>query len=124
MSGPANEHDSARFVDVIRGITIGKQHRMPGTVYADKAYDSASIRRYLKLHNIRARIPARKFGNRKHKKTYDYKNYGRSRSSVERFFAWLKCGFRRISTRYERLSDVYMAFVNLAVFVMYGRVLG
>ena len=125
--GPANEHDSVRFVDCVDAISVGKQHRIPDVVYADKAYDSESIRRYLKSYNIKARIPARKFCNAKsnnnNKKKYNYANYGRSRSAVERFFAWMKCGFRRISTRYERSSDVYMAFVNIAVFVIYSRVL-
>ncbi|MDE2589898.1 MAG: transposase [Patescibacteria group bacterium] len=41
------------------------------------------------------------------------------RSSVERFFAWLKCGFRRVSVRYERLDVTYAGFLNLASFLIY-----
>ena len=48
----------------------------------------------------------------------------RVRSSVERFFAWLKCGFRRVSVRYERLDVTYTGFLNLASFLICWRVLG
>ena len=68
-------------------------------------------------------IPRRIWKGKKSKKRTG-KRYARVRSSVERFFAWLKCGFRRVSVRYERLDDVYVGFLNLASFVMYWRVLG
>jgi len=43
---------------------------------------------------------------------------------VERFFAWLKNGFHRTRIRYERIAENYLAFVNIASFLMYCRVLG
>jgi transposase len=36
---------------------------------------------------------------------------------VERFFAWLKGGFRRLALRYERLSSTFAALVYLASFL-------
>jgi hypothetical protein len=42
---------------------------------------------------------------------------------VERFFAWLKCGFHRTRIRYERLAENYLAFLNIVSIMMYWRVL-
>jgi len=44
---------------------------------------------------------------------------------VKRFFAWLKCGFRRTAIRYERNCDNYYLglVVYLACIMMYWRVL-
>ena len=123
--GPANEHDSTRFVDAMQQISIhggARPRTRPGAVYADKAYDSSAIRKYLALRRIRSRIPRRIWKGNKKKKTG--RRYARVRSSVERFFAWLKCGFRRMSVRYERLDVTYMGFLNLASFLICWRVLG
>ena len=49
---------------------------------------------------------------------------GKTRFVVERFFAWLKCGFHRTTIRYERNCDNYIGFVYLASILMYWRVLG
>ena len=126
MVGSANEHDSTRFVDVMEGINIqsgARPRTRPDAVYADKAYDSSGIRRYLASRKITPRIPVRVWKGKGRKKRTG-KRYARVRSSVERFFAWLKCGFRRVSVRYERLDKVYIGFLNLASFMMYWRVLG
>ena len=66
-------------------------------------------------------IPHRVWKKKKGKKTG--KRYAKVRSSVERFFAWLKCGFRRVSVRYERLDATYTGFLNLASFLICWRVL-
>ncbi|MEM3065364.1 MAG: transposase [Candidatus Nitrosotenuis sp.] len=84
---------------------------------ADRAYDSDKIRRYLALRGIRPRIPRRIWKGKKGKKKTGTR-YTRVRSSVERFFAWLKCGFRRVSVRYERLDAAYTGFLNLASFLI------
>jgi transposase len=44
------------------------------------------------------------------------------RSSVERFFAWLK-SFKRITIRYERLATTFLALVHIACILIYLRVL-
>lgn len=94
----------------------------PAAVYADKAYDSDKIRRYLASRRIRSRIARRIWKGKKGKKKTGTR-YAKVRSSVERFFAWLKCGFRRVSVRYERRDAVYAGFLNLASFLICWRVL-
>jgi transposase len=42
---------------------------------------------------------------------------------VERFFAWLKGGFRRLALRYERLLTIFAALVCLASFLIAWRLL-
>ena len=39
----------------------------------------------------------------------------------ERFFGWLKSGFRTLATRYERLNTCFMGLLNLACFLIYWR---
>jgi transposase len=46
-----------------------------------------------------------------------------ARAAVERFFAWLKGGFRRLALRYERLSSTFAALVYLACFLIAWRLL-
>jgi transposase len=44
---------------------------------------------------------------------FDYDTYNKIRSGVERFFGWIK-SFRRIQTRYDRLtSTTYLGFLQL-----------
>jgi hypothetical protein len=50
-------------------------------------------------------------------------NYNMTRYVVERFFAWLKCGFGRLAIRYERITEIYLALIDIASFLMYWRVL-
>ena len=86
--------------------------------------DSFFARTYLTCHKIKARIPTRA---RKKKPgrpaVFDEDEYKRNRSCVERFFGWLKGGFRRLVIRYERLATTYMGFLHLAAFIMHWRVL-
>jgi len=44
-----------------------------------------------------------------------------NRAAVERFFGWLKLGFRRIATRHERLDACFMGFILLAAFFIIWR---
>ncbi|MGB6786343.1 MAG: transposase, partial [Nitrosotalea sp.] len=64
----------------------------------------------------------RNFKNNNNKKSQS--NYNRTRYVVERFFAWLKCGFHRIRIRYESIAENYLAFLNITGIMMYWRVLG
>jgi len=92
------------------------------SVYADKGYDSTSIRNYLKNKNINDCIPFRKNSNQI-LKNKSYRKYNKIRYVVERFFAWLKNGFRRTTIRYERVAENYLGLINIASFLMYCRVL-
>ena len=122
----ANEHDSTKFIGVMESISEyldDDSIQQIVSVYADKGYDSATIRDYLKNKNINPRIPFRKNSNET-SKNKSYKKYNQIRYVVERFFAWLKNGFHRTRIRYERIAENYLAFVNIASIMMYWRVLG
>jgi transposase len=76
----------------------------------DKGYDSNRIREHLVAHDIVPVIPPKR--NRTEPIDYD-KDLYRLRAKVERFFNNLK-QFRRIATRYEKLSQTFLAFIHLA----------
>ena len=122
-----------KFVDVMKNISDfldDKSIKQIISVYADKGYDSTSIRNYLKNKNITPCIPKRNFKKNNNKKYSDVNqnnanyNYNKVRFVVERFFAWLKNGFHRTRIRYEKKCDNYLGFVYLASIMMYWRVLG
>ena len=105
-------------------LTAGQCHESPvfETVFAqvppepslthaimDKAYDSHDIREHLIKHDMVPVIPPK--SNRLVPLDYD-KNLYKFREKVERFFNNLK-QFRRIATRYEKLSQTFLALIQL-----------
>jgi IS5 family transposase len=86
--------------------------------FADKGYDAHTIRRYLRNRNIKDCIPYR-INSRIIPQNNNQTNYNKSRYVVERFFAWLKCGFHRTRIRYERIAENYLGFLNIASIMMY-----
>ena len=122
--GPANEHDSIKFIDVMESIPDFLDE---GTVeeitqcYADKGYDAGFIRSYLEKRKIRDYSIQEK--NKTGHDTSEQYTCNKTRYVVERFFAWLKCGFRRTMIRYEKNAENYLGMVNIASFLMYCRVL-
>jgi len=93
------------------------------SVYADKGYDSTTIREYLKNRNIKDCIPYRSF-KINNNKIKNHTNYNKTRYVVEQFFAWLKCGLHRTRIRYERKAENYLGLIHIACIMMYFRVLG
>jgi transposase len=75
----------------------------------DKGYDSNPIREHLLAQDIVPVIPPK--SNRTDAIDYDHALY-RLREKVERFFNHLK-QFRRIATRYEKLSQTFLALIHL-----------
>jgi len=75
----------------------------------DKGYDSDGIRAQLVAHDIVPVIPPK--SNRRVPLDYDKALY-KLREKVERFFNNLK-QFRRIATRYEQLSQTFLALIPL-----------
>ena len=126
VTSPANEHDSTKFIDVLENIS---DYLDDGSIeeivaaYADKGYDAAHIRNYLRCHGMGCCIPYKKNSKFIVSKNLQ-KSYNTARYVVERFFAWLKCGFHRTTIRYEKKCDNYLGFVYLASIMMYWRVLG
>jgi putative transposase len=81
----------------------------------DKGYDADRIRERLAYDGIQAVIPP--ISTRSKKLYYDKELY-RQRNRIERFFNKLK-QFRRIATRYDKLSKTFFAAVCLvAAFTM------
>ena len=126
MYSSANEHDSTKFIDVLENIS---EYLDDGSIeeivsaYADKGYDAKYIRNYLRCHGMGCCIPYKK--NSKFIISKNLQNkYNKTRFVVERFFAWLKCGFHRTAIRYEKNCENYLGFVYLACILMYWRVLG
>jgi hypothetical protein len=124
--GPGDEHDSRRFREVMDGIRVrcgrGRPRTRPGEVSGDSAYDT---RAYLRRRGIKANIPVNIRNRRRPRcgRPYrlDLEAYKRMRSSVERFFAWLTNGFRRLAIRWERLAPTYTA-LQLACIIIYLKV--
>ena len=75
----------------------------------DKGYDSDRIRAQLLAQAMVPVIPPK--SNRREPIDYDKARY-KLREKVERFFNKLK-QFRRIATRYEKLSQTFLAFIHL-----------
>ena len=81
-----------------------------GFVVADKAYDTDSFRALIDQLGTTPCIPPR--STRKVQLHYAKGTY-RKRHRVENFFQKLK-SYRRVATRYDKLSQTYFGFVLLA----------
>ena len=84
-------------------------------IEADKGYDSKAVRLEILNHGYYPLIPYR--GNKKGPDKWVI----RMRWKVERCFSWLKRSYRRIATRWERLSPVYEAFMLLGIAFFWVR---
>ena len=83
----------------------------------DKAYDSNAIRAKLAAKGIEPVIPPK--ANRLEIILYDKEQY-KQRNKVERLFNKIK-QFRRVATRYEKLTATFLGFVILALIVIMLR---
>jgi len=118
------EHDSQHFIEIMDSIRVKTDARprtRPLEVLADSAYDNVVIRKYLRSRAIKSNIPVN-IRNQKNKKRgrptrFEYESYHK-RGTIERFFAWLKMGFRKIATRYERLNVVFKGLIEIACFML------
>jgi transposase len=107
--GPANEHDSKRFEDLLDSVRPvrgrrGRPRKRPAKLHADKGYDFPRCRRACWDRGIVARIARRGVESKE--------RLGRHRWVVERTLAWLH-RFRRLAVRYERRPDIHRAFLRL-----------
>jgi len=82
---------------------------LPGSLSADKAYDTDAIIDHLATHEIQAVIPPK--SNRIVQRSFDQHLY-KNRNLVERFFCRIK-QFRRIATRYDKLAERFASFVAI-----------
>jgi transposase len=106
----ANTNDSYALKPLVRAIPAiksrrGPCRRKPAKLHADKAYDQADLRRWVRDRGIRVRIAR--------KGIETSKKLGKHRWVIERSIAWL-FGYRRLTIRYERKANHFCAFLTLA----------
>lgn len=82
---------------------------------ADKAYDTNRLRSMLAKNQIEAVIPS--IARRKPLIPHDVEVY-RQRNLIERMFGRLK-DFRRIATRYDKLSRNFLSGILLAAAIIW-----
>jgi IS5 family transposase len=86
-------------------LTPARRRRCrPGKVDADKAYDHAANRAWLRRRGITPRIARREVDSSS--------RLGRHRR-IERTLSWLSC-YRRLAVRWDRDSERWFGFVLLA----------
>lgn len=98
---PGQAHDLPQGRPLIEGFH-------PEAVLADKAYDADDFLEFLRQKGIIIVIPQKK--NRTEKRNYDVFRY-RERHLVECFFNKIK-HFRRVFSRFEKLGNRYLAFLQ------------
>ncbi|BCF98128.1 IS5 family transposase [Paraburkholderia sp. PGU19] len=92
----------------------GQPRKRPGKLHADKGYDFARCRRYLKQRGLAALIARRGVESKE--------RLGRHRWVVERTHAWF-AGFGKLQLRicFERRLDIHRALLSLAAAVICSR---
>ena len=81
----SDHHDSTKLIDVVENISDFVDDGMIeeiASVYADKGYDSGTIRNYLKNRNIVPCIPKRNYKTN-NKQSPHQNNYNKTRFVVE-----------------------------------------
>jgi transposase len=106
----ANTNDADALKPLIRAVPAirsrrGPRRRKPAKLHADKAYDHAELRKWVRDRGIVVRIAR--------KGIETSKKLGRHRWVIERTISWL-FGYRRLTTRYERKANHFCAFLTLA----------
>jgi len=105
----ANVHDVNILLPTLDALApikrpVGRPRNRPVKLHADKAYDAAALRRALRRRGITPRIARRGVESSE--------RLGRYRWVVERTGAWLN-QYRRLRIRYERRTDIHLAFLYL-----------
>jgi len=106
------------------GIGKGRPRSRPEKVDADSAYDNKNLRGYLKQRGIKANIPGNDRNRKNPKRGRPIRFNGESykiRGSIERFFGWLKMGFRWIAISHERLNICFIGMINISCFLIYWK---
>jgi IS5 family transposase len=132
--GPGNENERAHLLPLIDQLRAAGYQ--PAEVWADRGYCSDPLRRELETRKIVPRISKRRRpgeplqpgqtsrpgsrGRQRITRTSD--PLARHRWVVERTNAWLR-RFRRLNTRTEPNSAVYLAYLTIALVLILGRAL-
>jgi transposase len=121
---PGQAHESKSFEETMNAVKIpvpgGGLRRRPRRLAGDKGYSYERIRAWLRRHRIEAVIP-RRSNQPAGRKPLDKAAY-RRRNAVERCVGWLKEA-RRIGTRFEKLGEMFLAMIHMAIIERYFRTL-
>ena len=114
----ANQQDQRQLLPLLSrlprvGCRRGRPVDRPRTVTTDTGSDSQSLRQRLLASGIIPYLPRRG----------DAKPLGERRWPVERTLSWMK-QFRRLWIRWDRLSAIHGAFLQLARIIIAWRFLG
>jgi transposase len=129
---PGNENEQRHLLPLVDELLA--RGLRPGELWADRGYDTEALREGLRARSIEPRISRKRprgeppppqareiwRGRRRRAKTPD--PLARERWPVERTNAWLH-NWRRISTRWERRAELYLALLQLACSMIICRVL-
>jgi transposase len=105
----ANTNDAYALKPLVMAIPAiksrrGPRRRRPAKLHADKAYDQADLRRWVRDRGIKVRIAR--------KGIESASKLGRHRWVIEQTMAWFT-GYRRLTLRYERKAEHFLAFLLL-----------
>jgi transposase len=121
LLGPGNRHDRVHAlatVDAVprlRSRRSGRENR-PNQLLADRGYDADWFRQALRERGITPQIPHKqKPGSGRVRD-----QQARHRWPIERTNAWLH-NYRRLTTRWERRPELYLAFAQLAASLIICR---
>jgi transposase len=114
-----NRNDVTQLLSLVDGVgpvagKVGRPRKRSDRLLADRGYDHDKYRRELRKRGVKPIIARRgaEHGS----------GLGKQRWVVERSFAWLH-NFRRLRTRYERLPELHLAFMQLGCAVICQRAL-
>lgn len=115
-----NRNDVTQLLPLVDGVgpvagKVGRPRKRSDRLLADRGYDHDKYRRELRKRGVKPIIARRG--------TENGSGLGKQRWVVERSFAWLH-NFRRLRTRYERLPELHLAFMQLGCAVICQRALG
>jgi transposase len=105
---------AGQIADIDQASALIKDQRA-GFVVADKGYDSDAFVTTITEQGSQPVIPPR--SNRLTPRSFDRHIY-KSRHLIECFFSRIK-QFRRIATRYDKLSASFLSFVHLACTIVW-----
>lgn len=106
----ANTNDAEALKPLVKAIPAvrsrrGPRRHRPAKLHADKAYDIADLRRWVRDRGIAVRIARKGIESSQH--------LGRHRWVIERTISWLT-GYHRLNLRFERKGIHFCAFLTLA----------
>jgi transposase len=111
----ANGNERAQVIPLLDSIKpktgkVGRPRKRPRVLAGDKGYDSKALRGSIRRRGIRPQLPKREFKSKKNRVRPI--SIEVPRFQAERTFAWLQRKYRRLVVRWERLPEVFDAFLS------------